>query len=83
MVSAYTRKCRTEGCDKHSSYGVAGMKTEGHCAQHARDGIIVYGRKCRTEGCGKQPSYGVGGAKTREYCAKHAPDGMGDVKSRK
>ena len=83
MVNVCSRKCRTEGCGKRSSYGVAGTKTAEYCAQHAPDGMVdVSSRKCKTEGCGKQPSFGAAGTKTREYCSQHAPDGMVDVRSR-
>ena len=68
MVNVKSRKCRTEGCGKQPSYGVAGTQTVEYCCQHARDGmVIIYSsRKCRTEGCGKKPSYGVAGTKTAE-----------------
>ena len=78
------KKCRTEGCNKVPSFGVAGTKTAEYCAQHAPDGMVdVKSRKCRTQGCRKGPLFGVTGAKTTEYCAQHAPDGMVDVCSRK
>ncbi|CAN0223315.1 unnamed protein product [Ascophyllum nodosum] len=84
MVNAYNGKCRTEGCGKQPSYGVAGTKPTEYCAQHAPDGMVnVYNRKCKTEGCGKQRSHGVAGTKTVEYCAQHAPDGMVNVCSKK
>ena len=84
MVDVKSRKCRTEGCGKIPSFGVAGTKTAEYCAQHALDGMVdIMSRKCRTEGCGKIPSFGVAGTKTPEYCGQHTPDGMVDVKSRK
>ena len=84
MVDVRRRKCRTEGCGKQPSFGVAGTKTVRYCAQHALDGMVnVCSRKCRTEGCGKQPSFGVAGTKTVRYCAQHALDGMVNVCSRK
>ena len=68
MVNVCSTKCRTEGCDKWPSFGVAGTRTLEYCAQHALDGIVnLKTRKCRTEGCGKRPSFGVAGAKTAEY----------------
>ena len=70
MVDAKSRRCKTEGCDKRSSFGVAGTKTAEYCAQHAPDGMVdVKSRKCSTEGCGKKPSYGVAGTKRAQYCA--------------
>ena len=78
------QKCRTEGCGKRASVGVAGTKPGEYCAQHAPEGMVnVRSKKCRTEGCGKQPLFGVAGTKTVEYCAQHAPEGMVNVKSRK
>ena len=60
-----SRRCRTEGCGKIPSFGVAGTKTVEYCLQHATDGMVdVKSRKCRTEGCGKRPSFGVAGTKT-------------------
>ena len=83
MVDVRSRKCRTEGCGKWPSFGVAGTRTMEYCAQHAWGGMVnVKTRKCRTEGCGKIPSFGVAGTKTREYCAQHAPDEMVYVCSR-
>ena len=32
--------CKTEGCGKKPSYGVAGTKTVEYCAQHAPDGMV-------------------------------------------
>ena len=67
MVDVDSRKCRTEGCGKRPSHGVAGTKTVEYCAQHALDGMVnVCSRKCRAEGCGKGLSYGVAGTKTVE-----------------
>ena len=84
MLDVCSRKCRTEGCGKLPSFGVAGTKTGEFCAQHALGGMIdVKNRKCRTEGCGKLPSFGVEGIKTWEYCAQHALAGIVDVNSRK
>ena len=84
MVDVKSRKCRTEGCGKIPSFGVAGTKTVEYCLQHATDGMVdVKRRKCRTEGCGKRPSFGVAGTKIAEYCAQHASDGMVNLKSRK
>ena len=77
MVNVCSKKCRTEGCGKRPTHGVAGTKTVEYCAQHALDGMVnVCSKKCKTEGCGKLPSYGVAGTKTVEYCAQHALDGM-------
>ena len=54
MVNVRSRKCRTEGCGKRPSFGIAGTKTGEYCVQHAPDGMVnVCSRKCRTEGCGK------------------------------
>ena len=78
-----SRKCKTEDCGKHPSFGVAGTKTVEYCAQHAPEGMVnVMNRKCKTEGCGKVPYFGVAGTKTGEYCAQHAPEGMINVKIR-
>ena len=75
MVNVDSRKCRTEGCRKQPSFGVAGTKTTEYCAQHAPDGMVnVCSRKSRTEGCGKRPLFRVAGMKTAEYCAQHASD---------
>ena len=72
MINVSSKKCRTEGCGKQPSYGVAGTKTVEYCEQHSPDGMInVYNRKCRTEGCGKVSSLGVTGTKSAEYCARH------------
>ena len=84
MVNVCSTKCRTEGCGKVPSFGVAGTKTPEYCARHAPDGMVnVKRRKCRTEGCGKCASLGVAGTKTREYCVQHALDGMVNVCSTK
>ncbi|CAM9595289.1 unnamed protein product [Ascophyllum nodosum] len=73
MVNVWSRTCRTEGCNKESSFGVAGTKKGEYCAQHAPDGMVnVKNRKCPTEGCGKRPSFRGVNAKTVEYCAQHA-----------
>ena len=69
--------CKTKGCGKQSSFGLAETKTVEYCAQHAKSGIVdVKNRQCRTEGCSKQPLFGVAGARTAEYCAKHANNGF-------
>ena len=80
-----SKRCRTEGCRKQPSFGVAGTKTREYCAQHAPDGMVNVSsiRKCRTEGCGKYPSFGAAGTKRVEYCAQHAPDGMVNVSNKK
>ena len=84
MIDVHNRKCRTEGCGKLASFGVAGAKTREYCAQHALDGMVdVKNRKCRTEGCYKLASFEVAGTKTAEYCARHSLDGMVQVRSRK
>ena len=84
MVDVRSRKCRTEGCGKGPSFGVAGTKTVEYCAQHALHGMVrVDSRSCKTESCGKQPSFGIAGSKTSEYCAQHPPNGMVNVKSKK
>ena len=77
MINVQSRKCRTEGCGKLPSFGVAGTKT----VKYAPEGMVdVHKRKkCRTEGCGKRASFGVAGTKTVEYCAQHAQDGMVNV----
>ena len=63
MVDVKNRKCRTEGCGKLPSFGVAGTKkTREYCTQHAVEGM-VHNKKCRTEGCGKRPSFGFAGTK--------------------
>ena len=84
MVDVCNRKCRTEGCGKKPSFGVAGTKTVEYCTQHAPEGMVdVKSRKCRTEGCGKIPSFGGAGTKAAEYGAQHAPHGMIDFCSKK
>ena len=68
MVDVESKKCRTEGCGKIPSFGVAGTKMAEYCAHHAPGGMInVRSRKCRTKGCGKKASFGVAGTKTAEY----------------
>ena len=82
MAYVCRRRCRTEGCGKLPSFGVAGTKTGEYCAQHAPEKMVnVKSRKCRTEGCGKRSSFGVALTKTTEYCAQHALEGMVDVKN--
>ena len=67
MVSVDGRKCRTEGCGKQPSFGVAGTKTAEFCAQHALDEIVdVNSKKCRIEDCDERLSFGVAGTKTVE-----------------
>ncbi|CAM9859658.1 unnamed protein product [Ascophyllum nodosum] len=47
MVDIYSKKCRSEGCGKQPSFGVAGTKTAEYCAQHSPDGMVnVCSRKC-------------------------------------
>ena len=74
MVDVRSRNsCRTEGCGKQSTYGVAGPKTGDYCTQHAPNGIVdVKSRKCKTRGCGRKPSFGVGNTRTTEFCAQQA-----------
>ena len=80
MVDIKKRKCRTEGCEKGSSFRVAGTETAEYRAQHSPDGMVnAKSRKCRTEGCGKGPPFGVAGTKTAEDCAQHSPDGIVNV----
>ena len=58
MVNICSKKCRTEGCRKGPSYGVAGTKIVEYCEQHLPDGMVnVCNRKCRTEGCANGVSY--------------------------
>ena len=84
MVTFESRTCRTEGCGKQPSFGVAGTKTREYCAQHAPDGMVSSNiRMCRTEGCGKKSSFGVAGTTTREYCTQHEKNGMVKVCSKK
>ena len=65
MVDVKSSKCKTEGCCKWPSCGVAGTKTAKYCSQHALDGMVnVVKRNCKTEGCGKIPMFGVAGSKT-------------------
>ena len=72
-----TNKSKTEGCDKNTSYQVAGTRTVECCAQHARNEMVdVMDRKCRTEDCHKLPLFGVAGTRTAECCAQHARNGM-------
>ena len=60
MVDVKSIKCRTEGCGKIPSFGVAGTNMAEYCAHHAPGGMInVRSKKCRTEGCGKKASFGV------------------------
>ena len=69
MVNVESRKCRTEDCGKHPSFGVTGTKTAEYCAQHAPDGMVnVKSRKCKTKDCRKGQLFGVAGTKTAEYC---------------
>ena len=69
MVNVHNRKCRTEGCGKRPSFGVAGTKTGEYCARHALEGMVdVCSIKCRTEGCGKRPFFGVAGFKRSKFC---------------
>ena len=73
MVNVKSRKCKTQGCVKASSFGVAGTKTAEYCEQYAPDEMVdIKSRKCRTQGCGKGPSFGVAGTTTAEYCAQRA-----------
>ena len=68
MVNVGSSKCRTKGGGKVSSFGVAGTKMRGYCAQHAKVGMFNVGSsKCRTKCCGKVSSFGVAGTKMREY----------------
>ena len=64
MVNVHSRSCRTEGCGKVPSFGVAGTRTVEYCAQHAREGMVDFkSKKCRTPSCGKVPYFGVAGTK--------------------
>ena len=36
IVDVKSRKCKTQGCGKGPSFGVAGTTTAEYCAQHAR-----------------------------------------------
>ena len=73
MVNVKSRKCRTQGCVKAPSFGVAGTKTAEYCAQHAPDEMVdIKSRKFGTQGCGKGPSFGVAGTTTTEYYAQRA-----------
>ena len=75
MVNIKSKKCKTEGCGKQPSFGVAGTKRVEYCAQQASDKtIVVKNRKCKTHGCGKWLTFGLGGRKTAEYCSQHTPD---------
>ena len=40
MVYVKSNKCKTEGCGKSPSFGVAGSKTVEYCAQHALEGMV-------------------------------------------
>ena len=72
LVDVCSRKCRTGGCGKRSSFGVEDTKTVEYCAKDAPEGMVnVKNRKCRAEGCGKLPYFGIAGTKTGEYCAAH------------
>ena len=83
MVDVKSKTCRTEGCGKQSSFGVAGTNTREYCAQHAPVGMVnVTSKKCRTEGCGKLPSFGVAGTKIREYYIVHSTHWRGLSTSR-
>ncbi|CAN0316686.1 unnamed protein product [Ascophyllum nodosum] len=78
MVDVIKRKCRTEGCSKRPSFGVAGTNTAEYCAQHAPDGVVdVKRRKCKIEGCCKIPPIGwqvrKGGVL---HAARLGPDGI-------
>ncbi|CAN0429552.1 unnamed protein product [Ascophyllum nodosum] len=73
MVDVCNKKCRTEGCVKQPSFGVAGTKTVEYCAQHAPYGMVnVCIRKYRTQGCSKKPLFGVANTITTQYSAQHA-----------
>ena len=75
MVDVINIKCRTGGCSKRPSFGVAGTKTGEYCAQHALDGMVnVKYRNCRAEGCSRKPSFGLSHTKKAGYCVQHAPD---------
>ena len=72
MVNVKRRKCRTEGCGKQPSFGVAGTKTAEYCAEHALDGMVdVKRRSWKTRGCSKKPSFRVANSKTVKRCAQH------------
>ena len=50
MVNISSRRCKTEGCGKDPSFGVAGTKIKEYCYQHSSEGMVnVKQRKCRTE----------------------------------
>ena len=40
VVDVMKSKCKTEGCGKSPSFGVAGSKTVEYCAQHALEGMV-------------------------------------------
>ena len=50
MVDVWSRKCKTEGCSKKPSFGVAATKMVEHCAQHARIQCGVEGYREREVG---------------------------------
>ncbi|CAM9660170.1 unnamed protein product [Ascophyllum nodosum] len=84
VVVRSRRKCKTEGCGKRRSFGVAGTKTAEYCAQHAKERMVdVVHKKYRTEGCGKRPSFGVVGKETPESYARNSQHGMVNVKKKR
>ena len=74
IVDVKNRKCRTKGCGKRPSFGVAGTKIAEYCAQHASDGMVDLKsrKKCGAEGCGGTSSFGVANTTTVKYCVQHA-----------
>ena len=80
MVDVCSKKCRTEGCGKQPSFGVADTKTAEYCAKHAPGEMVnICHKKFRSEGCDKRSSFGVAGTKTVKYCARRTPEGIVDV----
>ena len=72
MVNVKRRECRTEGCGKRPSFGVAGTKTLVYCARHAPSGMVdACSMKSKTEGWFKKQSFGMATSRTTEYCTQH------------
>ena len=72
MVDVKNRKCKTQGCGKIPSFGVARTKTAEYCVQHAPESMVnVFRMKCRTECCEKTPSFGVTGSRDSRKRVRH------------
>ena len=71
VVNLYNIKCRTEGCGKRPSFGVAGTNSAEYCAQHSTDRTVNVCRKMSTsESCKK--SFRMANTKEAKHFAQHA-----------